>query len=89
MRAATVLDERLPSQQEQVETITALHLGTFVPGVDVGASVRAGQELGVIQVLDEHRPVTSPVSGNVMAVFPAKNDLIEFGCKLFQIQITG
>jgi acetyl/propionyl-CoA carboxylase alpha subunit len=58
---------------------TSPAVGIFRPEVAVGARVRAGDRVGVVDLLGIPQDVPSPMDGILVEVFPAAGEAVEYG----------
>ncbi len=54
-------------------------VGVFSPAAGVGARVRAGDRVGVVDLLGIPQDVPSPIDGTVVEVFPQPGEAVEYG----------
>ena len=55
------------------------------PFVEVGATVKAGQALGLIEVMKLFTTIEAPVAGKVVEIAPENGTLVEYRQRLFAI----
>lgn len=77
-----------------VEIVKAPFIGTFyqapkpqaAPFVKVGASVTAGQQLGIIEAMKMMNEIKSPIAGKVVKILATDGAAVEYDQPLFEIQ---
>jgi acetyl-CoA carboxylase biotin carboxyl carrier protein len=86
--------EALPAAPQPAgQVVTAPLVGVFYrasgpgqdPFVEIGAQVRAGDQLGIIEAMKMMNEVTADVSGSVVAIHATDTDVVEFQQPLFTI----
>jgi acetyl-CoA carboxylase biotin carboxyl carrier protein len=86
-----------PAADPSIVTVTSPLVGTFyrspAPGskafVDVGATVRAGSVLCIIEAMKLMNEIESEVEGTVVEILVENGKPVEFGEKLFKIKTSG
>ena len=76
--------------------VTSPFVGTFYraaapdsdPFVEVGASVRAGQTLCIVEAMKLMNEIEAEFSGTILEILVENGDSVEFGQKLFKIRKT-
>ncbi|MGV8039883.1 MAG: acetyl-CoA carboxylase biotin carboxyl carrier protein [Thermoanaerobaculaceae bacterium] len=96
--AGQVLDGRsegaVGAEESGLVFVTSPIVGTFyrapnpeaAPFVEVGAVVRKGQVLCIVEAMKLMNEIESDVSGTVVKVFPDNTQPVEFGQRLFAIR---
>ncbi|HIJ59479.1 MAG TPA: acetyl-CoA carboxylase biotin carboxyl carrier protein [Nitrospirae bacterium] len=82
-------------EQRETYTVTSPIVGTFyrsssadaMPFVELGAKVRKGQVLCIIEAMKLMNEIESDVDGTVVKIFVENNQPVEFGEPLFLIEI--
>lgn len=54
-------------------------VGVFRPGPAIGTSVRAGDPVGVVDLLGIPQEVPAPIDGTLIEVFPEPGEAVEYG----------
>jgi acetyl-CoA carboxylase, biotin carboxyl carrier protein len=94
--AAAAVTEPQPQDASSADDhiLTAPSVGVFwrspspgtPPFVEVGATVKAGDTIGIVEVMKLMNNVVADVAGTVTAVFPANAEHVEFGTPLVAIR---
>ncbi len=90
-----VKEESIPSQKEELHYVTSPIVGTFYrapsptspPYVEVGDKVEKGQVLCIVEAMKLMNEIESDVSGIVKEIFVENGQPVEWGQKLFSIQV--
>jgi acetyl-CoA carboxylase biotin carboxyl carrier protein len=90
-----VKEESAPSQKEELHYVTSPIVGTFYrapsptspPYVEVGDKVEKGQVLCIVEAMKLMNEIESDVSGIVKEIFVENGQPVEWGQKLFSIQV--
>jgi biotin carboxyl carrier protein len=68
------------------EAAVAPAVGIFKPGSAVGAHVRAGDRVAVVDMLGIPQDVVAPIDGTVVEFYPQAGDGVEYGEELVLIE---
>jgi acetyl-CoA carboxylase biotin carboxyl carrier protein len=61
------------------EVATSPAVGVFRPGISAGSHVRAGDRIGIVDLLGIPQDVVAPLDGTLVEVFPQAGDPVEYG----------
>jgi biotin carboxyl carrier protein len=78
-------ERALPSGANTGLEITAPHVATLLSVASRGETVRAGEPVAVITVLDIESELIAPINATVITVAAEPGDLVEFGQILIQL----
>ncbi len=90
--------ERVPTEEKtNIKVITSPMVGTFYrapapdadPFVDVGATVRPGQVVCIIEAMKIMNEVESEHTGKVVSVLVENGQPVEYGEPLFEVEISS
>lgn len=90
-----VKEESISSQEEEFHYVTSPIVGTFYrassptspPYVEVGDKVEKGQVLCIVEAMKLMNEIESDVSGIVKEIFVENGQPVEWGQKLFAIEV--
>lgn len=77
------LNARIVGSDAPAIAVSASHLGIFSARLSNGSSVRPGEEIGVLTVLDRETSVTSADAGRIEFCMP--DGLAEYGAELARV----
>ena len=68
------------------EPAVASVVGIFKPVAEVGARVRAGDRVAVVDLLGIPQDVVAPIDGTVVEIFPQAGDGVEYGEEVLLVE---
>jgi acetyl-CoA carboxylase biotin carboxyl carrier protein len=78
-----------PAATSSTETITSNVVGLFrtaTPAIEVGAEVRAGQVVGIVEALRVPNEIKTVVAGRISEVLAEAGQIVEYGQELFKLE---
>jgi biotin carboxyl carrier protein len=61
-------------------------VGMFRPGLSVGAKVRAGDRIAVVDLLGIPQDVTAPIDGTLVEIYPDAGEAVEYGEEIAAVE---